>query len=233
MPFIIAIVFIVFIIIVLLSNKQSNNKKKTLTSSRPQNQPSINRQISQRKEYRDLVDAEDLRFKADSYQSRINEELRTSKSKILDAQRKGYIKANTAWTNRLQEFNDVSTSLYRNLQYENSKKLSVAKFRRYTSLHFRCVLLGNLAYEDYMKSKAVREEIKNLLIDYKKRKVRLSKKEAEEMYKLKNDCITTTKFLFDRMVQIQNQAGILRDKIRDECGERGKEWYKKNRENRH
>lgn len=52
------------------------------------------------------------------------------------------------------------------------------------------------------------------------------------MYDVKDTCVKTTRYLYDRMVAIQNKTGILRDKIRDECGSRGKEWYNKIQRNK-
>lgn len=60
-----------------------------------------------------------------------------------------------------------------------------------------------------------------------KKKVKVTKKEKAELYNLKDTCVKTTKYLYDRMIGVQSQTGVLRDKIRDECGARGYEWYKK------
>ena len=54
----------------------------------------------------------------------------------------------------------------------------------------------------------------------------------KELYNIKDVCVKTTKCLYERMVSIQTKTGILRDKIRDECGKRGIEWYKKNINNK-
>lgn len=147
--------------------------------------------------------------------------------------KKGYIKASTAWTDRFHELTNVSNTLNRNLEYENSRKLAADKFHRYTSLHFRSVILGNIAYTDYIASKKVRDEIGELLVSIGKGQVRISSTEKRELYNIKDTCVKTTKYLYDRMVSIQEKTGKLRDKIRDECGQRGKEWYKKNQDNKY
>ena len=84
----------------------------------------------------------------------MRKELSKNKQIIQKAKNKGYIKANTTWTERFQELTDVSNTLYKNLEYENARKLNKDKFHRYTSLHFRSVILGNLAYKDYWKEKS-------------------------------------------------------------------------------
>lgn len=175
----------------------------------------------------DCISSEDIQFKIDTYQKNLKQELAKSKEAIKIAKQKGYIKVNTAWTERFDKFTEVSNTLYKNLEYENARKLSSDKFHRYTNLHFRSMLLGNLAYLDYKDSKKVRDEINRLLVDIGKKKVKVTKKEKAELYSLKDTCVKTTKYLYDRMIGVQSQTGVLRDKIRDECGTRGYEWYKK------
>ena len=72
-----------------------------------------------------------------------------------------------------------------------------------------------------------------LLVSIGKGLVRISSTEKRELYNIKDTCVKTTKYLYDRMVSIQEKTGKLRDKIRDECGQRGKEWYKKNQDNKY
>lgn len=61
---------------------------------------------------------------------------------------------------------------------------------------------------------------------------KLWQQKKKELYDVKDTCVKTTRYLYDRMVAIQNKTGILRDKIRDECGSRGKEWYNKIQKNK-
>ena len=181
---------------------------------------------------KDCKSYEDLEFKADAYQNNLKKELARNKKSLQKAKNKGYIKASTVWTERFQELTDVSNTLYKNLEYENSRRLNKDRFHRYTSLHFRSVILGNLAYEDYMDSKNVRNEISKLLVDIGKKKVQVTSTEKRELYDVKDTCVKTTKYLYDRMIAIQNKTGMLRDKIRDECGSRGKEWFNKIQRNK-
>lgn len=177
------------------------------------------------------------RFQIDPYQKELEQELSKRKEKIAEAKRKGYIKASVTWTKRFNRFTEISNTLYKNLEYENSRKLTQSKFRRYTSLHFRSMRFGEVAYQDYMESKKIRDEIGELLVDIGKKKVTVSKADKAELYQIKDTCVKTTKYLYDRMVKIQLQTRKLNEKIRDECGARGKEWYgklesKKQRNNR-
>ena len=190
--------------------------------------------IEQKVEYtiRDCVSNDDIEFKIGTYQQNIENELLKSRKAILEAKEKGYIQASVTWTNRFQELNQVSYTLKKNLEYENARKLKNDKFHRYTSLHFRSHIIGRLAYEDYMASKRVRDEINELLLAIGKREMVVKANEKRELYTIKDTCVNTTKYLYERMIAIQNETGDLRDKIRDECGKRGREWYKKIMSNR-
>lgn len=175
---------------------------------------------------------EDIEFKVDTYQRSLNQELEKNKQIIKTAKRKGYIKANIEWTDRFQEFTNVSNTLYKNLEYENARKLSADKFHRYTSLHYRSVLLGNIAYEDYMDSKRGRDEIGELLVAIGKKQVKVSPEEKRELYEIKDTYKNTTKYLYDRMIAVQRKTAELREKIGVECGQRGREWHTKIMRNR-
>lgn len=178
------------------------------------------------------ISQDDLKFKVDAQQKRIEKEVVDNKRKIKAAKRKGYIKASITWIDNFQELTEVANTLNKNLEYENAKRLRLDKFHRYTSLHFRSLLLGNIAYEDYIASKKVRNEIKEMLDNVKKGLVNIPVTEKEQLYELKSVCINTTQYLYDRMIAIQNETAKLREKIGCECGEKGKAWYVRNRQNR-
>lgn len=78
----------------------------------------------------------------------------------------------------------------------------------------------------------MRDEISDLLVAIGKKQIQVSAAEKKELYDVKDTCVKTTRYLYDRMVAIQNKTGILRDKIRDKCGSRGKEWYNKIQRNK-
>lgn len=217
----IVIIAVAIIIVLFLSKKRKKSKIKTNCDK-------------SKKAYtlENCKSYEDLEFKIDTYQNNLRKELSKNKQIIQKAKNKGYIKANTTWTERFQELTDVSNTLYKNLEYENARKLNKDKFHRYTSLHYRSVILGNLAYKDYIDSKRVRDEIGQLLVDIGKKKVQVTAAEKKELYDVKDTCVKTTRYLYDRMIAIQSKTGELRDKIRDECGSRGKAWFDKIQKNK-
>lgn len=219
----IVIVLIIVIFLIIIFN--SSNKKKEQSIQK-------NHKNNTRYTIQDCKSTDDLQFEVDAYQKKIEDELEKNKKLIQNAKNKGYIKASTAWTERFQELTNVSYTLNKNLEYENKRYLANDKFHRYTSLHFRSFVMSNIAYSDYIDSKKIRDEISDLLVAIGKGKVKVSPKEKKELYNIKDVCVKTTKCLYERMVSIQTKTGTLRDKIRDECGNRGKEWYQKNINNK-
>lgn len=181
----------------------------------------------------DCKSSEDLKIELDAYRNNLQKELSENKQRLQEARRKGYIRADIAWTERIQELAEVSDTLYKNLEYENSKRLNADRFHRYTDLHFRSIILGNIAYDDYKAAKKVRDEVNEILVAIGKGEIRVRKDEKKELYEIKDTCVNTTKYLYDRMISIQNKTSILREKIGSECGERGKVWYRNNQKSRH
>lgn len=98
-------------------------------------------------------------------------------------------------------------------------------------MHYRSVILGNLAYEDYIDSKKIRDEISGVLVLIGKGEIKISSEEKVKLYTIKDISVKTTRYLYKRMISIRKNTGFLRDKIRDECGPRGRKWYDKNRRN--
>lgn len=211
------VVFLIVLLVIIFLKKYNIKKKRKHARFSKKNTYTV----------KDCISNEDLQFKIDSYQKKLENELEKNKRLIQEAKQKGYIKASTEWTERFQELTKVSNTLNKNLEYENSRRLINDKFHRYTNLHFRSVIMGNLAYSDYIDSKKVRDEINKLLVAIGKKQVRVTASEKRELYNIKDTCVETTKYLYERMVSIQDNTGTLRDKIRDECGGRGNEWYRK------
>lgn len=89
---VIVAVIIIFLIIILFS---SNKKKKHSIPKNHRNNTSYTIQ--------DCKSTDDLQFKIDTYQKKLEIELEKNKELIQNAKRKGYIKASTAWTERFQE----------------------------------------------------------------------------------------------------------------------------------
>ena len=215
--FVIGILILLLLIWLCTGKKEKRPPAASPATRRPRPASTLN----------DCISEEDLSFQIDDRQKALEQELSKSREKIAEAKRKGYIKASVTWTERFDRFTEVSNTLYKNLEYENSKKLVQSKFHRYTSLHFRSMLLGDLAHQDYMESKKIRDEIGGLLVEIGKKKVTVSRADKAELYQIKDTCVKTTKYLYDRMVKVQLQTRKLKEKIRDECGARGREWYDK------
>jgi hypothetical protein len=168
---------------------------------------------------------EDIVFQPDQQQRQIINAIEQNRAIIEEAKRKGYIKTSTAWTTRYRELSNTANMLQKNLEAENATRLNSSKFRRYTSLWHRSVICADYAYEDYVASKETRNEIGELLVAIGKGDVRVSRSEKNNLYTIKDACKESTRNLYDRMIAIENNTAMLREKIKMECGKQGKEWY--------
>ncbi|RGC49195.1 hypothetical protein [Absiella sp. AM29-15] len=172
---------------------------------------------------------QDLKIKRyDSEITKINKQLNYSKDIIRKAEIKGYITVNNAWRKRFNDLNELSNILQANLEYEIKKHLEKSKFHRYTNLHFRCMLLGNQAYDDYKVSKKQQKDLLKAINQLEKKNKKVKNKELQEYKKLAKLLGEASQKLYEEMVELQTNTAKLRDKIRDECGKRGREWYEKN-----
>lgn len=188
--------------------------------------------VKKKHHLKDCISLEDIQIRSDAYQESLDIQFQNCKEMIRAAQKKGYIKTNLAWAEHFEEFSKVSNTLYRNLEYENNRQLSSAKFHRYTDLHFRAMILDHIAYEKYISAKKTRDEIKSVVAEVHRGNVKVSDLGRNELYKLRDASEKTTKLLFDRMVDLQQETRRLKYKIRDECGQRGQIWFAKIEKNK-
>lgn len=173
----------------------------------------------------DCYSSEDIIYNIDSKQKQLEDRIEYSKRLVAEAKSKGYLTANTDWVNRFKQMVEVSNTLNENLIYENQRRLNYDKFHRYTDLHFRSMIMGDLAYDDYIQAKAGRSQMYDLINDIRNKKVRVPDSDREKLVQLKDAFREATDFLYNRMKSINNQTASLRDKIGAECGERGKQWW--------
>lgn len=211
----IILIGITIIIISLILKKIFNRSDNTTTQHKIQNKYTL----------ADLKSNDDLEFKVNTYQRNLQKEVSRSIQIIQEEKNKGLIKKSTVWMNHFQEYTDLLNKLDKNLQYENSRRLNEDKFHKYTNLHFRSHISGIFAYECYIEAKSTRDEIGQILVNIGKKKIRVTPAEKKQLYETKDICVKTTRYLYKQMIAIENDTGKFRDKIRDECGSKGRSWY--------
>lgn len=225
MIFVIFIVIIIIVaIVILLANNNTDSNYKNNTSNTNTSNYATNMQRRSTHSLKDCISYDDLRYNIDTKQRQLEAQVEKNKQLVEEAKRQGYLTVSTAWMNRFNQLVEVSNTLNQNLIYENQRRLQNDKFHRYTDLHFRSMIMGNLAYEDYLEAKKGRDQISDVLVDIGKKKTHVSHSEKERLYQIKDMFKESTSFLYNRMTSINNETGKLRDKIGRECGERGRNW---------
>lgn len=170
---------------------------------------------------------DDIYFEMDSLQKQLDDEIDKGKKIIQKTAEDGYIKIEREWLKKNSELLYLENTLYKNLEYENKRKLNKEKYKRYISLHFRSHILGELAYKEYKEAKKIRDELNQVIVEIKKNNRYISKEEKKKLYDSKDAAVNITRIMYNRMIDIQTETKKLREKIRTECGRKGKVWYRK------
>ena len=209
------IVLVLLAAIVFIMNKQSVKTEQT------NNTGYLNRRG---RNIQECISSDDIQYRIDAASQELEKRVEKSRELVEAAKRQGYITVSTAWMDRFNQMVEVSNTLNQNLIYENQRRLQNDKFHRYTSLHYRSMLMGDLAHQDYLEAKKGRDQIGDLLVAIGKKQVKVSQAEKTNYYQIKDAFKESTSFLYERMKGINNHTAELRDKIGRECGERGAQW---------
>ena len=225
MIFVIFVVIIVIIVIGIFlahNNTDDDHRVTTYNTNASNNNSYVPRRSTH--SLQDCISYDDLHYNIDAKQRQLEAQVEKNKRLVEDAKRQGYLTVSTAWMNRFNQLVEVSNTLNQNLIYENQRRLLNDKFHRYTSLHFRSMIMGNLAHEDYLEAKQGRNQISDVLVAIGQKKIHVSQSEKERLYQLKDMFKESTAFLYNRMTSINHETCELREKIGRECGERGRKW---------
>lgn len=100
----------------------------------------------------------------------------------------------------------------------------MSKFQYFAHLHFRSMLAANIVYKDYQKMDESFKEVNKFIVNMKSNPI-FKGDYKTQVYKSKEQIQAIRKLYLDRIHKMNHQTGILRDKIRAECGEKGYKWW--------
>lgn len=179
-----------------------------------------------------LSDSGDIKVQASPQQKKLVSEARTYRA----SKRRTYttVKSNEtisidlSWSENLAELLEATEVVYTNAELNCGRRLVSEKFNYYINLHYRSFTAADLCH-------AKREEILVHLSDLKKIISRLNdrsdflrvdKPTYDQLVTLRSNMYDVTNYLGKRRDMLNRQTGIIRDKIKNECGERGQRWYR-------
>lgn len=208
-------------------SKQNTTKKSNESSSKPPKQleePNLQRDLPK------LYDSEDAKVESSAA-------LKQSLSQIHDYQRKrkktfkptskDTLVIDLAWSELLGELLEATNIVYSNAELVGKNRMNESRFHYYCQLHFRSHMadqLCRLKIEEIVKDYSKINELIKTLND-RSNPLRLPKNEYDQVVAIKDVMKMSLELLEERSKFLAIQTGIIRDKIGQECGERGRKWW--------
>ncbi len=179
-----------------------------------------------------LGDAGDVKVQVSPQQRKMVSEVRnyraTKKRTYATIKSNETINIDLSWSENLAELLEATEVVYTNAEMNCNRRLVSEKFNYYINLHYRSFTAADLCH-------AKKEEISTHLNDLKKIISRLNdrsdflcvdKATYDQLISLRGNMYDVTEYLKNRRDMLNRQTATIRDKIRDECGERGQRWYR-------
>ena len=133
------------------------------------------------------------------------------------------------WVDDLAELIEATEVVYTNAEMNCNRRLQSEKFQYYCHLHFRSFTAADLCHERADMMKRVYDDINKTILRLKSAKgsQRVSEEDYSKIIEIKNVMKTIIPFLYKRCDELNLQTRVLKLKIRDECGNGGREWYER------
>lgn len=178
-----------------------------------------------------LSDSQDVKIQSSDVQKQLVKEARsyTARKRRTYSAPKETISVDLSWSENLAELLEATEVVYTNAQMNCNRQLVSERFDYYINLHYRSFTAADLCY-------AKREEILPCYIQVKKTldrlkdrndPLRVDKESYNQLVKLRNTMGSICALLRDRVDTLNHQTKVLKDKIRNECGQRGWAWYER------
>ncbi len=167
---------------------------------------------------------EDVPYKLIEAETVVEQKVQQSRTIVREAERQGYIKVSTVWMERFNELVEVSNTLNQNLILENERRTQMDRFYRYNDIWYRSVLMGNIAFNDYQSAKASLDEIGTVIDAIDRGRMRVNWDQKTKLYEIQDTFKKAKDILLKRVQSINAHTAAFRDKIGNECGERGRQW---------
>lgn len=179
--------------------------------------------VSKPQRIEDCVSTEDIQYQISSETQRIIDTVEESKDVIKSAMTAANREINTAWLNSYEKVIKISANLDENLRYYAKNNLVQSKFQYYASLHFRSMIAADIVHKEYCEIDANFNDINNLIVTIAKTQNTTGLSKAQ-IFSAKDALKELRKIFLNRVRELNKETAILRDKIGQECGERGRRW---------
>ena len=178
-----------------------------------------------------LNDSGDVKVQASPQQKKMVSEAKTyraTKKRTFSAVQSGeQISIDLSWSENLAELLEATEVVYSNAELNCNRRMVSERFNYYINLHYRSFTAADLCH-------AKREEIMTSLNNLRKIISRLNdrsdflrvdKASYDQLIALRSSMYDLTEYLGKRRDLLNKQTAVIREKIKNECGERGQRWY--------
>ncbi len=227
---IIIILLVVFYIMGKGNGTHNNPRNKQTGTGKPYKHSSVPLSVQIKK----LYDPADYTVTSSPQQkqfiSDVNAYQRTRKKTLQPIQSSSgteIISFDFSWSDDLQELMEATEVLYTNAQMNCNRRLDSERFHYYTNLHFRSFIAADLCHAKIGEMRPCYDRVNLTLkrLNDRSDPLRVSKEDYNQIVRIKDSIKALIAFLSERVSSLNVQTGILRDKIRDECGTGGRKWY--------
>ncbi len=216
MLFWIFLILILVLIIFIISKKGKTNRNSSYAGK-------TYPPVSKLQRIEDCVSTEDIQYQISSETQRIIDTVEESKDVIKNAMAAANREINTAWLNSYEKVIKISANLDENLRYYAKNNLVQSKFQYYAGLHFRSMIAADIVHKEYCEIDANFNDINNLIVTIAKTQNTTGLSKAQ-IFSAKDALKELRKIFLNRVRELNKETAILRDKIGQECGERGRRW---------
>lgn len=178
-----------------------------------------------------LNDSGDVKVQASPQQKKMVSEAkmyRAAKKRTFSTVKSGeQISIDLSWSENLAELLEATEVVYSNAELNCKRRMVSERFNYYINLHYRSFTAADLCHakrEEIMVSLNNLRKIISRLND-KSDFLRVDKASYDQLIVLRSSMYNLTEYLGKRRDLLNKQTAVIREKIRNECGDRGQRWY--------
>lgn len=216
------------------SNYSRNTTRSRSTSGNSQYRQTNSRTVTRQnfaQKLNTLNDSGDVKVQASPQQKKMVSEAKTyraAKKRTFSTVKSGeQISIDLSWSENLAELLEATEVVYSNAELNCNRRMVSERFNYYINLHYRSFTAADLCHakrEEIMVSLNNLRKIISRLND-RSDFLRVDKASYDQLIALRSSMYNLTEYLGKRRDLLNKQTAVIREKIRNECGDRGQRWY--------
>ena len=216
------------------SNYSRNTTRSRNTSGNGQYRQTNSRTVTRQnfaQKLNTLNDSGDVKVQASPQQRKMVSEAKTyhaAKKRTFSTVKSGeQISIDLSWSENLAELLEATEVVYSNAELNCNRRMVSERFNYYINLHYRSFTAADLCHakrEEIMVSLNNLRKIISRLND-RSDFLRVDKASYDQLIALRSSMYNLTEYLGKRRDLLNKQTAVIREKIRNECGDRGQRWY--------